>query len=127
MRVLRLGKSPSALDGVGEGIAREELAGLAYMLWGRLVALGLLALWAALTVPFERSGLYLAAIAAFALLGAPPYLLARRGIGSTPVTAAFLQAITTPVVVTLLSTSLNAAGFAPLSNSFLPLPSTIGT
>jgi adenylate cyclase len=90
MRVLRLGESPSAANGVGEGIAREELAGLAYMLWGRLIALGMLAVWAALTVPFERSGHYLAAIAAFALLGAPPYLLARRGIGGTPVTAAFL-------------------------------------
>ena len=39
---------------------------------------------------FERSGFHLAAIAAFAPLGAPPYLLARRGIGGTPVTAAFL-------------------------------------
>ena len=82
MRVLQLGKSPSAANGVGEGIAREELAGLAYMLCGRLIALGMLAVWAALTVPFERSGPYLAAIAAFALLGAPPYLLARRGIGA---------------------------------------------
>jgi hypothetical protein len=27
--VLRLGRSPSAADDVGEGIAREELAGLA--------------------------------------------------------------------------------------------------
>ena len=60
------------------------------MFWGRLIVLGILAVWEALTVPFERSGLYLAAIAAFALLGAPPYLLARRGIGGTPVTAAFL-------------------------------------
>ena len=90
MRVLRLGKLPSAANGVGEAIAREELAGLAYMFWGRLIVLGILAVWAALTVPFERSGLYLAAIAAFALLGAPPYLLARRRIGGTPVTAAFL-------------------------------------
>lgn len=91
MRVLRLGQSPSAVDDVGEGIAREELAGLAYMFWGRLIALGLLAVWVALTLPFERSGFYLAAIAAFALLGAPPYLLARRGVGGTPVTAAFLS------------------------------------
>ena len=88
--VLRLGRSPSAVDDVGEGIAREELAGLAYMFWGRLIALGMLAVWVAATLPFERSGFYLAAIAAFALLGAPPYLLARRGIGGTPVTAAFL-------------------------------------
>ncbi len=90
MRMLRLGRSPSAVDDVGEGIAREELAGLAYMFWDRLIALGLLAIWVASTLPFERSGFYLAAIAAFALLGAPPYLLARRGVGGTPVTAAFL-------------------------------------
>jgi adenylate cyclase len=88
--MLRLRQSPSAADDVGEGIAREELAGLAYMFWGRLIALGLLAVWVAATLPFERSGFYLAAIAAFALLGAPPYLLARRGVGGTAVTAAFL-------------------------------------
>jgi adenylate cyclase len=76
--------------GLSEGIAREELAGLAYMFWARLIALGMLAVWLALTLPFERSGLYLAAIVAFALLGAPPYLLARYGIGGTYVTAAFL-------------------------------------
>jgi adenylate cyclase len=64
MRVLRLGKSPVAANGVGEGIAREELAGLAYMFWGRLIVLGMLAVWATLTVPFERWGIYLAAIAA---------------------------------------------------------------
>ncbi len=86
MRVLRLGKAPSAADDVGEGFAREELAGLAYMFWGRRSA----GWWVALTLPFERSGFYLAAIVAFALLGAPPYLLARRGVGGTPITAAFL-------------------------------------
>ena len=35
----------------------------------------------ATTLPFERSGAYLGAIVLFALLGAPPYLLARRGWG----------------------------------------------
>ena len=89
MRVLRLGDSPSAANGVGEGIAREELAGLAYMFWARLIAIAILAGWA-LTLPFERSGIYLLTLAAFALLGAPPYLLARRGIGGLPVIAAFL-------------------------------------
>jgi hypothetical protein len=88
MRVLRLGKSPSA-NGVGEAIAREELAGLAYMFWARVIAIAILAGWA-LTLPFERSGFYLLTLAAFALLGALPYLLARRGIGGLPVSAAFL-------------------------------------
>jgi hypothetical protein len=37
-----------------EGIRQEELKGLSYMFWGRLVALALLAVWA-LTLPFERS------------------------------------------------------------------------
>ena len=77
-------------NGVAAGIAREERAGLAYMFWGRLLALGALAIWVATTLPFERSGAYLAAIVLFALLGAPPYLLARRGLGGWKVTAFFL-------------------------------------
>jgi adenylate cyclase len=81
---------PSQPASAAEGIAREEISGLAYMFWARLVALGLLAVWVVLSIPFERSGLYLVAIAAFALLGAPPYLLARRGRGGIVVTAAFL-------------------------------------
>lgn len=59
------------------------------MFWARLIAIAILAGWA-LTLPLERSGFYLLALAAFALLGAPPYLLARRGIGGLPVIAAFL-------------------------------------
>ena len=77
-------------NGVAAGIAREERAGLAYMFYGRLVALGLLAVWVVATLPFERSGAYLAAIVLFALLGAPPYLLARAGLGGWKVTAVFL-------------------------------------
>ncbi|MGE0211960.1 MAG: adenylate/guanylate cyclase domain-containing protein [Parvibaculaceae bacterium] len=86
---------------VSEGIAQEELKGLSYMFWGRLAALSVLAVWA-LTLPFERSAGYLLALAAFALLGAPPYLLARRGYGRTPVLVAFLMldaAILTYVLV----------------------------
>jgi adenylate cyclase len=81
--------SGGAHKSLSEGIAREELAGLAYMFWARLIAIAILAGWA-LTLPLERSGFYLLALAAFALLGAPPYLLARRGIGGLPVIAAFL-------------------------------------
>jgi adenylate cyclase len=77
-------------NGVAAGIAREEHVGLAYMFYGRLVALGLLAVWVAATLPFERSGAYLGAIVMFALLGAPPYFLARRGWGGWKVTAVFL-------------------------------------
>lgn len=77
-------------NGVAAGIAREERAGLAYVFYGRLVALGMLALWVVTTLPFERSALYLGAIAIFALLGAVPYLLARVGFGGWKVTAFFL-------------------------------------
>jgi adenylate cyclase len=87
--MLRPDKLPSAANGVAEAIAREELTGLAYMFWARLIAIAILAGWA-LTLPFERSGFYLLALAAFALLGAPPYLLARWGNGGLTVTAAFL-------------------------------------
>ncbi len=79
-----------ALKPLNAGMAREELAGLAYMLWARLIALGALAVWLGSTLPFERSAVYLTAIVAFALLGAPPYLLARRNIGGSGMIAAFL-------------------------------------
>ncbi|MFC3228570.1 adenylate/guanylate cyclase domain-containing protein [Marinibaculum pumilum] len=102
-------------------IAREELAGLAYMFWARLVALGAMAVWLALTLPFERSGLYLAAIACFALLGAPPYLLARAGRGSTWVTAAFLlldAAILSYILV--VPAPFSVEGWTPQLNLRLP-------
>ncbi len=121
MRILRWGQRLSGANGIGEGIAREELAGLAYMFWGRLVALGLLAVWVALTLPFERSGLYLAAIAAFALLGAPPYLLARWGRGGTVVTAAFLlldAAILTYILI--VPSPFVVEGWTPQLNLRLP-------
>jgi adenylate cyclase len=77
-------------DDLSEVIAREELTGLAHMFWARLIVLGLLAIWLVLALPFDRSGLYIAAIAAFALLGAPHYLLARHGGRRTWVSLAFL-------------------------------------
>ena len=49
------------------------------MFWGRLVALGMLAIWVVLTLPLERSSASLLAILAFALLGGPP---CSRGVGS---------------------------------------------
>jgi adenylate cyclase len=120
MRAFRFGQASPA-GGVGEVLAREELAGLAYMFWGRLVALAMLAAWVALTLPFERSGLYLAAIAAFGLLGAPPYLLARWGLGGTAVTAAFLlldAAILTYILI--VPPPFFAEGWTPQLNLRLP-------
>lgn len=104
LRGMTTPRSPAGIGSyqdVGEGIAQEELKGLAYMFGGRLAALAVLALWAAM-LPFERSVGYLSAIAAFALLGALPYLLARRGYGRTSILAVFLMldaAILTYVLV----------------------------
>src|SRR5688500_14027905 len=75
---------------IAGAIAREEVSGLATLFWGRVAALTLLALWVLLTLPIERSKIYLVAIIIFALLGAPSYLLARRGIRSTLAIAFFL-------------------------------------
>lgn len=72
------------------GIEREERDGLAFMVWGRLIVLGVLAAWVALTLPFERSQTYLLAIVTFAALGVAPYLLARWNFGGTAVIALFL-------------------------------------
>ncbi len=106
---------------LSRGIAREELAGLAYMFWARLCALGMLAVWLGLTLPFERSGLYLAAIVAFALLGAPPYLLARYGIGGTWVTAAFLLIDATILsYILILPAPFSVDGWTPQLNLRLP-------
>jgi adenylate cyclase len=81
----------------------------------------MIAVWVALTLPFERSGAYLLAIAAFALLGAPPYLLARRGLGGTAVTAAFLlldAAILTYVLI--VPPPFFAEGWTPQLSLRLP-------
>lgn len=84
------GRSGPASEGAGDAIRREEKAGLAYMFWGRLAVLGLIAVWVVVTLPFSRSGAYLAAIAAFALLGAIPYFLSRRSANGWAITAVFL-------------------------------------
>ena len=83
-------RSPSETGAVSEELAREELTGLAYVFWGRLLVLSLLATWIAATLPIERSSLYVAAIICFAALGAAPYLLTRQGFGGTLVVAFFL-------------------------------------
>jgi adenylate cyclase len=80
----------TAGSSLSAAIAREEVSGLAYAFWGRLAVLGSLALWVGITIPFERSQIYLLAIGGFALLGAPSYLLARYGIRSTAITVALL-------------------------------------
>ncbi|MET1412060.1 adenylate/guanylate cyclase domain-containing protein [Roseibium sp. HPY-6] len=63
---------------VSEAIAREEASGLAYVFWGRNAVLFILAVWVSLTLPVERSLLYVSAIATFALLGIVPFALRHR-------------------------------------------------
>lgn len=75
---------------VKDAIAREELVGFSFMLWGRIAVLGLLAIWVVVTVSDQRSGLYLGLIAVFALIGTLPYLLARKGMGGFALIAALL-------------------------------------
>jgi adenylate cyclase len=114
-------KHAESYQDLNEQIAREELSGLSYMFWGRLLVLGLLAIWVALTLPFERSGAYIMALSAFVMLGAPPYLLARRGIGGTPVIAAFLlldAAILTYILI--VPPPFFAEGWTPQLNLRLP-------
>lgn len=92
-RVCGSGREVTARDlpgAVGEAIAREELAGLATMYRVRFVALGCLCVWLLATIPLERSSQYVAALGAFAILGIPPYVLARRGVRQTFVTGVFL-------------------------------------
>ncbi len=111
----------SATGDLNEGIAKEELSGLAYMLWGRFIVLGLLAAWALLTVPLERSSVYLTAIVAFALLGALPYLLTRRGIGGTPLVAGFLVLDAALLsFVLIVPTPFDVEGWTPQLNLRLP-------
>lgn len=111
----------TATADLNEGIAKEELSGLAYMFWGRFTVLGLLAAWALLTVPLERSGVYLTAIAAFALLGAPPYLLMRNCIGGTPLVAFFLMldAVLLSYIL-IVPTPFDVEGWTPQLNLRLP-------
>ncbi|GAB4394097.1 MAG: hypothetical protein Tsb0032_16120 [Kiloniellaceae bacterium] len=113
--------TPATPGNLAEGIAQEERSGLAYMFWGRLAVLGLLAAWLLLTLPFERAGLYLAAIAAFALLGAAPYLLLRRGLAGTAVTALFLLADAALLSYLLIvPTPYDIEGWSPQLNLRLP-------
>lgn len=90
-------------EALGDAIDREVKEGLAYMFWGRLVALGTLALGAVLAVPLDRSGLYVAAIVAFGLLNALSFGLARSSRFATVATWSFVvidAAILTYIFVT---------------------------
>ena len=87
---------------IAGAIAREEVAGLATMFWGRVAALTLLALWVLLTLPFERSQLYLLAIIVFALAAsafATPAIIGGRRlkVASTLAYDEFLNTLNWPL------------------------------
>ncbi|MEO0980772.1 MAG: adenylate/guanylate cyclase domain-containing protein [Pseudomonadota bacterium] len=90
MRFLPIARQPMTSRSVSEAIAREEASGLAYVFWGRSAVLFLLAAWVLLTLPFERAQHYIAAIAAFALLGIVPFALRHRYAAHTRLLLGFV-------------------------------------
>ncbi|MEM7121500.1 MAG: adenylate/guanylate cyclase domain-containing protein [Pseudomonadota bacterium] len=70
--------------------AQEERASLSYMFRGRAIVLALLAIWVMVTLPLERSAVYLCVVLLFLMFGAIPYYLVRGGYGGTLVIAFFL-------------------------------------
>lgn len=105
----------------GAALVRAELAGLVTMYHARFAALALLSLWLVATIPPERSRLYLAVLAVFALLALPPYVLARRGIRRPSVTALFLLADAALLTFLLIVPApFSAEGWTPQLNLRLP-------
>ncbi len=79
-----------ATDGPIHGFKREERNSLTFMFRGRVIVLALFAVWVTVTLPLERSALYLGVLLVFLLFGAIPYWLTRRGRGGSLVIAFFL-------------------------------------
>ena len=101
-------------------IAQEELTGLIYMFWGRVTALGILALWA-VTLPIDRSATYLLVIAIFLVLGAIPYRLARRGHARSGVIGLLLLLEASLLTyILIVPPSFYVEGWTPQLNLRLP-------
>ncbi|WP_305984906.1 adenylate/guanylate cyclase domain-containing protein [Roseibium sp. MMSF_3544] len=83
-------RRPMISRSVNEAIAREEASGLAYVFWSRNAVLLILAIWVSLTLPFERSSLYVSAILAFALVGIVPYAFRHRYTVNTGLVMGFV-------------------------------------
>lgn len=64
---------PKLSQELAHKISQEETTGLAYVFWARTLVLTLLAVWVGITLPFERSALYLGAITVFFLVGIATY------------------------------------------------------
>ena len=69
--------------------AKEEQAGLTFVLYARFVVLAILLVWATVTARAEYAQVYAVIILAFAVLGALPLVLRRYGISGLRVMAAF--------------------------------------
>lgn len=106
---------------IDQDIRREEGIGLIYIFWARITALCLLGLWVILTTPLARSAIYLIAIGCFGMLGAIPYIAARRSRVSTQFAAAFLlldAAFLTYVLI--MPPNFYVEGWTPQLNLRLP-------
>jgi adenylate cyclase len=69
--------------------AKEEQAGLTFVLYTRFFVLAVLLIWAVTTARFEYAKVYALVILAFAVLGALPLVLRRYGISNLGVMAIF--------------------------------------
>lgn len=88
LRALTRLRGDDARGRLGRALRSEELAGLAFAFRARTVAVLAVALWLLILVPAPRSFYYLAAVAAFFLLGLIPHLL-RRHPFAVPIRLAF--------------------------------------
>ncbi len=69
--------------------AKEEQAGLTFVLYARFVVLAILLIWAITTARLEYAKVYAMIIVAFAVLGALPLVLRRYGISGLGIIAIF--------------------------------------
>ncbi len=108
-------------DEVARIIRGEEEKGLAFVFWGRTAVLLLIALWLALTLPVERSALYLTAITVFAALGTGSYLLSKTARGGDRTAAVFLAIDALALsYLFIVPTPYDIAGWTPQMNLRLP-------
>lgn len=113
--------SQRANAAIDAAIRREEAAGLRFTFFGRLVVLGILGTWVATTLPIDRSGFYLVAIAVFALLGAGPLMLRRVGArGWWPVAVFLTLDVALLSYLLVVPPPFFAEGWSPQLNLRIP-------
>src|SRR5918998_935212 len=92
---------------------REELAGLAFAFRARTAAVLAVALWLLILVPAPRSFYYLAAVAAFFLLGLVPHLL-RRHPFAVPIKLLFVALDVALIVAVIIMEPPGSEGGWPI-------------